>query len=1210
MNRGKYNIRGINYQQWAAIALFLQYLRFNDFESIHLEAPKSQDFDLLFKDRKIICEAKDWQGQFSTSHLLKILKNIRNRVTFAENDEILIVASNVSDRLINNIENYKYLRSFRQKLKPRFKNYSDAELELLPRIRFWQVSKNILENIVYALFSEAIGFWLPQDDLREKLKAILIDKFYEGSAVEKVYTKAEFLTNIQSISKKTVGKTTLFNDEFRSLDQQFSNLIQDIKGNKKPQWGDYDMSSLSAQPNKMFFVLERVKKEKFDLKEWERLWNVISLKPYYYSLFQIFENNLDNARNKEYIFQFIKANIGEIKRFYHTDFFDVDVVKIAKKILEGDKSNKFIKNAFEVVKKLISERRDDIFYLKTQRDSSWERGEIAKLLKEVYEKADPELKDKIYKLIVDTFNLVKDEGEFSHYTPREIFGILKAWLENDFEKRLPILTGVLSDQYDSSYKKFGKRLEFKGWEYMGGVTSFWGHRYSVSDRHFIGYTLEPVLREYYDKNKSKNRAWKFIIKHCISKTEEVSKKRPDFLNRAVIPIVLKRYESGGRETSREAFGILKEFILSRKGIPHKSDLIYQELRGKGSFPKEKKWKLVKVSIKKYDIPVNVFVEEIVSQLAKEGHQDAKKTMKEWLKNPKYYERFRSEINILQNIRAVLESDFAYAIGMFEEFISSKQFIHNYDSFETYEFAILLYDILKTEKGFARGLKILKRLSREKELSKNQQIILCFSLFNYRGNDESDDLRLLEKVYKEFVDSLLGDCNNDIKRICEKLSFSQAREALVQFAGRLAHHKKIKEALRIVEVFIDDPDPYLPNKDPEDPKNEYNEHKRIEEGKEPGTITSTRGWCAWVLMKCSVLSGRDYIPKIIALTAKLTKDKNWYVKHMACFALSQLAQNRLTVLPDNRDVLFFGDNKKTALKRAKRVEKVAFDLLEEIAKSSNNVQKALAKSILHVFDHLRALNKKDALKFVKILAKFPDEANAEAAPLFIFFAEFRKNAFKKWKWAMTNLYNDLSPEKFDDKKFKKILLEVMDNLPPDKRFPFVVQFEHLIRNLNYSLKDAERLFKIAYKYLNHLSNKYSHEVFRVIYMSIKEGMEKKRHFCKWYDLYIKCLKKEKEFYDKNFTKNKATEMSWWPSYYNEDILLLVYQQGSKKEFLDAFDIITSFPKELEIHDSPNIVSLLGNFSKKNKRVKSIVERLFQRNQIKYYDLRNEWFADDK
>ena len=50
--------------------------------------------------------------------------------------------------------------------------------------------------------------------------------------------------------------------------------------------------------------------------------------------------------------------------------------------------------------------------------------------------------------------------------------------------------------------------------------------------------------------------------------------------------------------------------------------------------------------------------------------------------------------------------------------------------------------------------------------------------------------------------------------------------------------------------------------------------------------------------------RKKTKQVIDLTKKLISDPNYYVVQMACFALAQILRNRLTVLPSNRDTLFF------------------------------------------------------------------------------------------------------------------------------------------------------------------------------------------------------------------------------------------------------------------------------------------------------------------
>jgi len=322
----------------------------------------------------------------------------------------------------------------------------------------------------------------------------------------------------------------------------------------------------------------------------------------------------------------------------------------------------------------------------------------------------------------------------------------------------------------------------------------------------------------------------------------------------------------------------------------------------------------------------------------------------------------------------------------------------------------------------------------------------------------------------------------------------------------------------------------------------------------------------------------------------------------------LAQVRLSVMPKSKNILFFNKNTEKALKKAKEVEKIAFNLLKEIAEASDNVKKALAKSILQVFNRIRTLNQEDALAFVNIFKKFPNGAIAKAIPLFLYFAEFRQDNFQDWKWELPGLYDNL--HNFDNKPFQKILEKIVKKQSPEINHSVAVHCISLIKDGKKQLREPDKLFNIAFKYFNYLNKKYNHEVFNTVYRAIKEGMEQEIYFDKLYDLYIKCLKKEKEFYDKNFDKDKTMNMYWWPFFYNDDILYLIYQQGGKQKFLRAFDIITSFPKELNIHDSDIVIALLKKFTKSNETTKGIVTRLFERNPSRYYKLRDEWFTKRK
>jgi hypothetical protein len=737
---------------------------------------------------------------------------------------------------------------------------------------------------------------------------------------------------------------------------------------------------------------------------------------------------------------------------------------------------------------------------------------------------------------------------------------------------------------------------------MGGGTSFGPGGHHVGDRHFIGFILAPAIRKYYDTNKTDG--WKFIKQECVTMTTKVSKVRPDFLNRAVYEIVLSRYADSDRKISNEAFAILKEFILSRKGIPHKSDLIYQSIVGSG-LPDDKKWKLVDLTVKKYGVPVNPFAEQIVADLAKKGYQPAKTTLKQWFANPKYYKHFMFDLDSVSSIKALLDSDISFAAELFKALITS-DYIKNgkSDHFGAYTVAALLNDIIRRDHTI--GLSILRLLEGEEKLSDDQQIVYSFSLFNHHGNDESDDQELLLKVYNEVVDPFLKRYGDDIVKIGQRLTDANCREAFVQFAARLATKKRMHDALRIIRVFVNDPDPYLPGKDPHDPEDKYNEHKSILEGKESNSIRSVRGWCGWVLMKCSILDGRGQVPEVIELTKKLINDQNYYTIHMACFALGQIARNRLTVLPSNRDILFFNDDQKTALQMAKGVEAVAFDLLDRLVTWPALVQKAMTKSVLHVFDPIRALNEHDSLRIVNALAKLPADVTEESAPLFIYYAEFRKNAYTSWRFGMPGLYDDLGAEKYDEKKFKKILIETIEKLQkedPDSCFRFASSVEHAMREA--SSDEVPKNTEIALEYLELLSNTYAHNVFNLIYQILEKKFgSPDKYIERWYCLLIKCLGIEKGFYEEQVKKGNAANVYWYPALYHSRIMELVYEKLGTDRFMRAAKIFFSFPKELDLHETANLVSIIQQFAKTDKDAKTIIKTLIDKNPSKYWSLKNK------
>jgi len=1202
---GQYNIKGINSQSWAAMSLFLQYLRDPKFSYIHLEEVRFGDFYLVFNDgHKVICEAKDRKRSFNYADLRTFVKSIIKKKILNENDEILIICANVNKTFKDKVEHAKY---YEELIAPDFikKGFTKEEISVLSKVKFWQIKKPINEKIVYSLFSELMNFWVPDSEAKRIVHDILLKKIYEKSATGQVYTRQDILTEIEDIRQDVIKKSGNFDRERVGIEKQLHKIIRAIKNNKAPEWAPNQLSSISAQPNLIYFVLDRFKGEKVDnLEDWQDLWQLNKVRWFSYDLFKIFEANCHTKINKQYILEFIKKHISDVSRYYGNDFFDLEIVDLINKILDRD--SPYFNEVLDVIKQLLSKYENDYFFLEKNRDLQYQREQVCKLLGRVYNDANTQLKQQIYFLIINHFNLVEDAGEFSHYTPGEIFKILHKHLTtdwSDFENKFYNLIVSLSAQYDKFYKRFGRKVEFEGWELMGGATSWWGHNYKVEDKHFVEFVLSPGLFEYW--REKPNERWKFILDNCIIKTSNVTSKRPDFLNRASLGVILEKYRQDDLDINSEIFQILKGFILDRKGIPHKSELIYQVLRS--NFSDEKKLTLVKISIEKYKIPANPFIEQIVSELASKQNQEAKQILADWSKNTDYYEKTGFLGNsIVQNIYKIIDTSFDDAVDMLRNYINGEYFINKLDSFDVYEISGLLNVILK--KNFQKGLEILTQLVRKQMLSKNEQILLCHSILG-SGEEKEEELEFLVRIYRDFVDPLLRSMKDNIGEIQKRIPFSHAREAFVRLAERLVRGKELGYAFRIIEIFVNDPDPYPPEYDPEDPEAKYSYHKKMEEGSKESAISSVRGWCAWTLAQCITLYGREHIPRIIDITEHLIKDKDYYIKHMACFPLSQLVRFRLSHMPDTKDAPFFNDDKKKALEMAKRVEKIAFDLLDTVCKYSSNVKKALAKSVLSVFDSMRALNEKDALNLLEKVRQFPDESISEITWLVIYFAELRKNDFKNWTLSVTGLYDDL--KQFDDTRFKAILKEMMlKNAASRAAFSweFFKGTDSALRKVKHSL-DYEEAFNMSLKYIKELISEYDHTTFENVYRFVEENIEQTGKFDMCYELWKDCLKIERSALEKLVKEGKALNISWWPYYYNGKILLMIKARKNGKEFLNLLEFLTHYPKELAIGDIGEAIKVIKQYPSLNKQVEKIFNNLIERNP-NFYNDKQEWLRQKR
>lgn len=979
-----------------------------------------------------------------------------------------------------------------------------------------------------------------------------------------------------------------------------------------------------------YYFLDKLPKRFDDLQEVGFILEELVKDEKPFALFHILEDSA-GAKNNAYVMSFISKHyesFAELLPGQRMDrMFQEHALEIVKKIVETDESQ--IGNVLKFLTKILKKRKYNSRKIFDRGDNiEREREKVAEILLEITKKKG--VSDEMVSLIANSFDLIFDFTRLSYSTSDPIFNILRNYiLQNEnFETAFKEIVGVILYQHTHSKSYQDKKSgvnKYAGYEWWGDGISQAGSNFSISDSHFVEMVFRLALDEYHLKNSKK--AFDFVKAFCIWRNKNkviiLTKNHPDFLLRASIGILLREYKDG----NKEAEGILVEFLkVPQKGIPHKADLIFQEVfNGNYSLSTEQKYTLLKkqLDIKVYEgLPANVFVLKVIIDLVKENYPPAVDLFFGLVKNENLYKRiWHTESVIIEMISALIKSNPTKGIKGFKCYIETDFFKNNLGTFDAYPVSYLLNAILNNSNLYEEGLGLLNKLADQQEpLTSNQQILVCNCLFNAQANSDSENTEVLVKIYNDFLWPLLsqklaGSLKRDYKEqdyglIYKKFSFNNAREQFVQFAERLARKKEIEKALNIIEIFVNDPDPFTPLAvDQSDQKGEYDEDKKIREGNETSTISTVRGWCGWTLLQCSVLESRPHIKRIIKLARKLIGDENWYVASYGANALSGLAGNRLTVLPENKKILFFGKTTKEALENAKEVEIIAFDFLERVKEGGHKIQDAIHHSLLHLFNPFRALNQTDAKRLVDNLALMSDKTIAEAAPLFIYFAEFRERYFKNWEWQMKGLYDDLSV--YSSEPFRIVIEEIIKRGSGIINSSFAWHSWKFIKESvpdKADIKDVVKYseaFSIAYKYLDIIADYFNDSAFSHIFRFIEENFKEKPKEC--YKLLNKTLNTEKKWVEQQVKVNGSGIMNWWPHYNIGDILVKIKDQLDPEKCLDVMEFLLDYPVKLGGRNIGGLSEVLQDMPTKydkDKRIEKIFNKLIEIDP-RYYDTKELW-----
>ncbi len=1136
---------GITAQNWAALSMFVQQTFDPSFVKIQLEQAKLADFVLVFQNRRIICESKNYH--ISYADIKSILDTISD---VGPDDTIVIICKSIEEEARDRLAHAQHFSKARDWLKEE-KEYTDRHLALLSKLSFWQVDQSLNEKIVKNLMEQRFNIWLPNSDL---IYATLIEKIFKQSARGGEYTKDEFITDVETYRKQLAEnddsslKTKPLEERVKEVLTAIPNPTSRLASSSNP------LQVLVTDPNlhgAAFNVLKNM--DQINLRDWDLFWKATYSTYFSMELFSVLKTKATTIENAEYAINFVQGHADSLRYKIYDEYQykeAADLLEAARKFAPGHDMA-----IADLLIKFYRDAKQSVLFIERMNNSSeWILIELARSLAVLYGNSDHTVREKIMAFIDAEFNLIEDDSSYWGGTPLPIFDILREDIGTDKDKLRRFIAKICNN-YNKFYRRFTRgRSPFKGWELMGSGFATWAGEPYVEDRKFLEVVILPCLRA-----MQRDDAMQILEEYTAYDAKKVSSKKPDFMNRASIPFLTEDYAND--QNTEDSFAKLSALIKMREGIPDKKELLYQAVE-KSSMAADKKWRLLEVGLHEYREPVNAFMERLLWQLFDSGHQEALSTFSDLLQNDQYMERqpyWSSTISQTMSRIIKNKTTFEQGVSLLKTYLRSNHFNTSL-IFDRYDLKGALLSVL--EENLEVGIELLKSLAGENSTN-NQQ-----SVFGATLHDLPETLRL--KVYEEIVRPLLDEMGT-AAALANRLTRPETRENIVWFGEKLAKQHTYHEALTIAEFFISDPDPAKDNE----------RDKRIIEGEIDSSIATVRGCLPWVLMHFSTVEGKDYIPRVFALTQALCIDETLYVREQGLLVLGQLAKARHTHMPDSNEWFM-------PYSEASKIEDFAFTMLRD----SNNHYPALLKELARVFSLILTMTEDQALEVIDTFQRQGGEVFKDLASFILFMAEFRHERYKEWPTDRGEL-KPYNPEKIREK-----LKDLFVNGEDEMRLALAAQLSSLPERAKDE-NDSHRLLGLSFKYLLLLTQRYDHLVFTSIYKFIRQYIA--IDYDEAYKLWKASLTAERPaiFEQAKFKGNAQAPYRWWPYFYNDSILLTVAEHDFVK-FLEDVEFLLGYPEEVVIAtDLNSVVDYLARAVTNKSEVNQIFKKLLKRNASFYH-----------
>ncbi len=1165
---GQYVFTGISDQADIAFSYLLEAVLDSKFQKMIIESVGWEDFTLVFEDRIEDFEVKSYSKPLAFNDIKGIVSKAIGK-NFGEKDKLKIVTREITKELEADFKNVRTTIEWgpfcskknitESDIFQKFvrKGWSNEEIKFLIKteiIEFHNIGsihKSILEY-----FATKEPFYLTEDDAR-RLAAEYFKTLMTKGRVGGSIDRQEFRKVLDSFKLAIVDQSESFRQEI-SLGKKIDNLevigfFKDEKGLEQLNANRY-LKPISDSPRLIFYIADSLEKSQFTVESFDFFLRKILLKNHYIRLaVRLLEVKLKQGKAADqYLVNFITENY----RLFIADINFDEVIKMLRNIAERDTVSKyeatilnFLKR--EVLKGFISKKA------RSKERRGWDEDEEAAKLINIYLSRSQE-KLRYIDFIFTYYDFTSDDYENVHETDPAIYRTVKDFIQTDPSVNFEYAVKKISKQYDLKYDG-----GFKGYEWIGSGISRRGNSFFITDKGVVRLLFAPLFSEMYQKNKEK--AWDFFVVNVLS-AKRVTKNNPIFLKRALIPTLIQRLMDESLEAylKTEAFEYLSDILCLKRGIPSTSDMIFSYLRGNdlSKIGFDKVFELVEVDSKKYlgknkkePAPSSLFAVSVLIKLIKLGFPPAKQFFLKLLKIKNFvrYDQSYNTVAILIS-ENIAETDPNFALEVFQAL-----------SFESYLDSLPQNDIVWDKSEILTGL--IK--ADWKEGGGNASYLINSFLGEHKTPSEkvlsfiAGPIRDLSKINAEKTYELFKKFLSSKDLFRKKFqNNAYARQSFIALAEELIAIKKCDDAISILDLCIDDPDP---NTDEGNLQRNY--HALIKAGEKESIIVSVRGALAWALQKLVVTNEPRWMQYALEKTLILLdlegdlaaslgySEPDLYVRQEALVPFIELCH------PGRRQIL--GDVCSALIKN------IAFKVLritnKQIESHSANPQ-SLFEYLVHIFSHLRDLNTEEAKEALNFFLNHNVE---EAYFLFVYFAIYRKEEYRAIE--------------FDSNPFHELFKDVCSH---NARFGRSFAWE--VWKILYDEKENSfGEFEKTELYWKLLFNKYHQPTYEFLYRALERTLKFPTKYHDHKQLLKDALKRECEFY-----KNAAnTAMLWAPGNEIFEIVL----QHSVDDFLELLGCLVG-----ELHAKIHYYSM----TKWIEMFKGITPTLSQ--QIAYEETRKKLY----